>query len=60
MINLDTAKLIGTGKWIKNSAYMIYELDEKYYSVLVTDQWNREIEDWSITEIKFEDIEKYI
>jgi hypothetical protein len=60
MINLDNAKLIGTGKWIKNSAYMIYELDEKYYSVLVTDQWNREIEDWSITEIKFEDIEKYI
>jgi hypothetical protein len=60
MINKDNAKLIGTGKWIKNSAYMIYELDEKYYSVLVTDQWNREIEDWSITEIKFEDIEKYI
>lgn len=60
MINLDNAKFIGEGKWIKDSAYQVYELNGKYYSVIVVGQMNKEIFEDTITEIKFEDIEKYI
>jgi hypothetical protein len=59
-INLQNAKLIGTGEWIKDSAYQVYELDGKYYSVIVIGHSNKEIMDDSITEIKFEDINFYI
>ena len=60
MINLDDAKFIGEGKWVKDSAYQVYELDGKYYSVIVVSQMNKELLEDTITEIKFEDIEKYI
>jgi hypothetical protein len=60
MIDLDKAKFIGEGKWVKDSAYQVYELDGKYYSVIVIGQSNKEIMDDSITEIKFEDINFYI
>jgi hypothetical protein len=60
MINLDDAKFIGEGKWIKNSAYQVYELNGRYYSVIVVDSMNREIMEDTITEIKYEDIKKYI
>ena len=60
MINLDDAKFIGEGKWVKNSTYQVYELNGKYYSVIVVDSMNKEIMEDTITEIKFEDIEKYI
>jgi hypothetical protein len=60
MVNLDNAKLIGEGEWVKGSAYQVYELDNKYYTVIVIDQMNKELMEDTITEIKFEDIEKYI
>jgi hypothetical protein len=60
MVNLDNAKLIGEGKWVKDSAYQVYELDGKYYSVIVIGQSNKEIMDGSITEIAKENISKYI
>ena len=60
MINLDDAKFIGEGKWVKDSAYQVYELDGKYYAVIVVSQMNKELLEDTITEIKFEDIEKYI
>jgi hypothetical protein len=60
MINLDNAKLIGEGEWVKGSAYQVYELDGKYYSVIVIGQSNKEIMDGSITEIPKENISKYI
>lgn len=60
MINLDDAKFIGEGKWIKNSAYQVYELNGRYYSVIVVDSMNREIMEDTITEIEYEDIKKYI
>ena len=60
MINLNNAKLIGTGEWIKDSAYQVYELDGKYYSVIVVGSMNKELDEDTITEIKIEDIEKYI
>lgn len=60
MINLENANFIGEGDWVKNSAYQVYELDGKYYSVIVVDSTNKELIEDTITEIKFEDIEKYI
>jgi hypothetical protein len=60
MIDLDSAKLIGEGEWVKDSAYQVYELDGKYYSVIVIGQSNKEIMDNSITEIAKENISKYI
>lgn len=60
MANLDDAKFIGEGKWIKDSAYQVYELDGKYYSVIVVGQTNKEMLEDTIIEIRFEDIEKYV
>ena len=60
MVNLDNAKFIGEGEWIKDSAYQVYELDGKYYSVIVVNSMNKELMEDTITQIKFEDIENYI
>lgn len=60
MVNLDKAVLVGEGEWVKDSAYRVYELDGKYYSVIVIGQMNLEIFEDSIQEIQFEDISKYI
>ena len=60
MINLDNAKFIGEGEWVKNSAYQVYELNGKYYSVVVIDSMNKELMEDTITEIKFEDLYEYI
>ncbi len=58
--DLDKAKFIGEGEWVKDSAYQVYELDGKYYSVIVIGHSNKEIMDDSITEIQEQDINKYI
>ena len=60
MVNLDEAKFIGEGKWVKDSAYQVYELNGKYYSIIVIDSLNKELMEDTIAEIRFEDIEKYI
>lgn len=60
MINLDNAKFIGEGEWFKDSAYQVYELDGKYYSVIVVGARNRELLEDTITEISFDDIENYV
>ena len=60
MVNLDDAKFIGEGEWIKDSAYQVYELDGKYYSVIVVNSMNKELMEDTITQIKFEDIGNYI
>jgi len=60
MVNLDDAKLIGEGEWIKDSAYQVYELDGKFYAVIVVGHSNKEILDGTTIEIKEEDISKYI
>ena len=57
---LTNAKFLGEGKWFKDSAYQVCVLNGKYYSVIVCDSMNKEILEDTITEIKFEDIEKYI
>jgi len=50
MVNLDNATFIGEGQWVKDSAYQVYELDGKYYSVIVN-EYSKEIDEDSITEI---------
>jgi hypothetical protein len=35
MINSKNAKLIGTGEFVKGSAYQVYELEGRYYSIIV-------------------------
>lgn len=60
MIDLDRATLVGEGKWVKDSAHRVYELDGKYFSVIVIGQQNLELFEDSIQEIQFEDISKYI
>ena len=59
MVNLQNAKLIGTGEFVKGLAYQVYEQDEKYYSVLVSGL-GFELLESTITEINFEDIHFYI
>jgi hypothetical protein len=59
MIDLNNASFIGEGPWVKDSAYQVYELDGKYYSVIVNG-YDKEINEYSIMEIKKEDISKYI
>lgn len=59
MINLRNAKLIGTGEFVKGSAYQVYELNGRYYSVIVNGL-NNDWDESTITEIKFEDIHLYI
>ena len=60
MVNLDDAKFIGESEWVKDAAYQVYELDGKYYSVVVVNSMNKELMEHTIIEIKFEDIKKYI
>lgn len=60
MIDLDKATFIGEGKWVKDSAYQVYELDGKYYSAVVVGQMNREILEDTITEISAEEVDGFI
>jgi hypothetical protein len=60
MVNLDNANFRGEGAWFKDSAYQVYELNDKYYTVIVIGHSNKEIMDDSITEIKKEDVKRYI
>jgi hypothetical protein len=60
MVNLNDAKFIGESKWVKDSASQVYELNGKYYSVVVIDSINKELMEDTITEINFEDIKNYI
>ncbi len=60
MVNLENATFIGEGKWVKDSAYQVYELDGKYYAVIVVGHSNREILDETIIEIEKQNINKFI
>jgi hypothetical protein len=61
MVNLDNATFVGEGEWVKDSAYQVYELDGKYYAVIVVGHSSKEILQVGCgLEIKKEDINKYI
>lgn len=59
-IEHDQAKFIGESKWIKDSAYQIYEYENKYYSIIVHDSQSKWILDDSIEEINQSDIDEYL
>ena len=54
------AKFIGEGEWIKDSVYRIYELNNRFFSVIVYDSMNKELMDSTVTEISESEISKYI
>lgn len=59
-INLNNATFIGEGEWIQDTAYQVYELDGRYYAVVVVGHSNKEVIDDMTIEIKKEDIGSYI
>ena len=60
MVDLDKATFIGEGEWIKDSAYQVYELDGKYYALIVVGHTNKEILEDSIVEISKEAVYRYV
>lgn len=59
-IHNDEAELIGEGPWVKDSAYRVYKVDGKYFTIIVYNQMNLDLMDDSIKEIKEEEIIQYI
>lgn len=59
-INIHQATFIGEGEWVTGSAYQVYELDGKYYAVIVNGHSSKEIDEASLIEIKESEISYYI
>jgi len=55
-----TATFIGEGQWFKDSAYQVYRIEDRYYSVIVCDNQSKWIMKSSVEEIAEKDITKYI
>lgn len=54
------AELIGEGEWVKDSAYQVYKVDGKFYSIIIYDWDSRWLMDDTLEEIKEEEIDQYI
>lgn len=59
-IQNHTANLIGKGEWVKDSRYLVYEYNGKYYAIIQYDQMNLELMDDTLIEITKEDIGLYV
>jgi hypothetical protein len=59
-IRKSKAELIGKGPWIKNAAYQVFKFEGKFYAIIVSDQMDMWLEDDTLTEIKEEEISKYV
>jgi hypothetical protein len=59
-INNNEAEFIGEGPWEKDSAYQVYKVDGKYYSIVVYDSMSKWLMDETLEEIKEDEIDKYI
>lgn len=59
-IDCGKAKFLGEGDWVKDSAYQVYEVEGRYFSVVVYDNQNKWLMGDTITEIKKEEISQYI
>jgi hypothetical protein len=40
LIDNNLAKLVGQGPWLKNSAYQVYQVLDRFVAVVVEDQMN--------------------
>jgi hypothetical protein len=54
------ANMLGEGTWVKDSAYRVYELNGKYYTIIVYDWQNLELMDSTLEEITKEQIKDFI
>jgi hypothetical protein len=59
-IENDEAELVGESEWFKDSAYRVYQVDGKYYAIVVYDKMNHWLEESTIEEISPSDLDKYI
>ena len=59
-LDLDKAKLMGQGPWVKDSAWRVYQLDGKYYCVMVYDRQNLHVMEELTEEITEEEVQTYI
>lgn len=59
-IRNGSAEFIGEGDWVKDSAYQVYKVDGKFYSIIVYDIQSKWLMDESLEEIKEEEINKII
>lgn len=59
-IDTGKAKLIGEGEWVKDSAYLVYEFEGRYYSVIVYDRQNKWLMDETIKNIEESEIDQFI
>lgn len=56
----DEAEMVGEGPWVKDSAYRVYKVDDKFYAIIVYDSMSYYLMDETLEEIKEEQIENYI
>lgn len=59
-IHNDEAELIGTGEWVKDSAYQVYKYEGKFYSIIVADSMSWWLMDETLEEINESEVEKYV
>jgi len=59
-IRNDKAKEIGQGPWEKDACYLVYEIDGKYYAILMVDLMSCWLEDSTLEEIQESEISDYI
>ena len=59
-INSGEAKEIGQGPWVKNSCFLVYEVDGKFYTIIMEDQMNCWLMDETLEEIQENEVEQYI
>jgi len=58
-IHDDRAELIGEGEWFKDSAFRVYKVDNKFYTIVVMDQMDLWLDD-KVNEIEESEIKNYI
>lgn len=59
-LDSDKAKFLGEGEWVKDTAYQVYEVEDRYFAVIVSGHSNKEIVDNTTTEITKEEISQYV
>lgn len=55
-----TAKFLGQGDWKKNSAYQVFQVEDRYIAVVVDDQMSQCVIMETAEYITKDEIEKYI
>ena len=59
-ISNDKSKLVGQGKWVKDSCYQVHEVEGKFYSIIVVDQMDCWLMEDTLQEIKEEEVVQYV